>query len=174
MEFLITLVLVALLIFIFYALIFIIIPLFVGASYEGSNSVTTKKIVEFSKIKKGEKIVDLGSGDGRILIEFAKRGAEAHGFEINPFLVLYSKMKIRNLGLKNKAFVHWKSFWKANLGEFDVVVLFQVGYIMKELKEKLKRELKKGSRIVSNNWKFPHWKCKKICKGDTNVYLYEV
>src|SRR3989344_9046692 len=54
-------------------------------------------------IKKGEKVIDLGSGDGRLMIAFAKKGCSVEGVEINPILVLISKIWIRKAGLKDKA-----------------------------------------------------------------------
>jgi len=152
---------------------FIILPVFIGAPFEPTDRKTLRKMIEFSKIKKGEKIVDLGSGNGRIVIEISKLpfDLEVHGFEINPFLVWFSRRKIKSLGLQNKAFIHFGNFWKYNFSDYDVVFLFQVSFIMKNLEKKLKKELKKGSRVVSNTWKFPNWKLKKQ-EGD--VYLYEV
>jgi protein-L-isoaspartate O-methyltransferase len=130
-------------------------------------------MIEFAKVKKGEKIVDIGSGNGKIVIEFAKLDnvKEAHGFEINPLLVFSSRRKINQLGLQHKAKIHWKDFWKQDFSEFDIINTFQIGFIMAKLEKKLKKELKHGSRIVSNTWKFPNLKLKKH-EGD--VYLYEV
>lgn len=128
-------------------------------------------MIEFSNVNKNEKVADLGSGNGKIVIEFAKKGIESHGYEINPFLVWISKKKIKKLFLQDKAFIHWKNFMKEDLSNYDVVCIFQIGYIMGKLKRKLKKELKKGSRIVSNTWKFPNWKPRKQSKG---VYLYQV
>ena len=142
-----------------------------GASYEVTSNDKMKKMIQFAKVRGGEKIADLGSGNGKLVIEFAKRGAEAHGYEINPFLVLLSKWKINREGLRGKAFVHWKSFWKEDLGRFDVVLIFQVGYIMGALEKKLKREARKKIRIVSNNWRFPKLKC---IKEKDKIYYYEI
>jgi|TARA_Y100000310_G_scaffold107162_2_gene105615 protein-L-isoaspartate O-methyltransferase len=130
-------------------------------------------MVEFSKIKKTEKVADLGSGNGKIVVEFAKLPAvkEVHGFEINPFLVWFSRRKIKKLGLQDKAFIHLKNFWNEDLSEYGVISIFQVVFIMKKLERKLKRELKKGSRIVSNTWKFPNLKIKK---HEGKAYLYEI
>ena len=159
-----------LLIFIFF---FILLPLIIGAPFESTNEKTLRKMIKFSKVKKNEKVADLGSGNGKIVIEFAKLPAvaEAHGFEINPFLVWFSKRKIKKLGLENKAFIHWKNFWNQNLSEYDVIIVYQIILIMKKLERKLRKELKKGSRIISNTWKFPNWKPKK---QDRDIYLYEV
>lgn len=144
---------------------------FSGAAFESSNKKTLKKMIEFSKVRKGEKVADLGSGNGKIVIEFAKRGIEAHGFEINPFLVWLSRRKIKKLNLEKKAFIHRKNFWKHNFSKFDLIIIFQVGYVMGKLEKKLKRELKKGSRVISNTWKFPNWKPEK---QEGKVYLYMV
>tara|TARA_Y100000310_G_scaffold340741_1_gene437579 strand:- start:11170 stop:11673 length:504 start_codon:yes stop_codon:yes gene_type:complete len=144
---------------------------FLGAPFWSTNKKTLKKMIEFSKVKKEEKVADLGSGNGKIVIEFAKRGIESHGFEINPFLVWISRRKIKKLNLERKAFIHQKNFWKQNFSQFDIINIFQVGYIMGKLEKKLKRELKKDSRIISNTWEFPNWKPEK---QEGNVYLYKL
>ena len=70
---------ISLLILIFF---FIFLPLIIGAPFESTNKKILRKVIEFSKIKKGEKVADLGSGNGKIVIEFAKLSAvaEVHGF----------------------------------------------------------------------------------------------
>src|SRR3989338_11065972 len=157
--------------FIFWVAVFVVFPLLMGASYEVTQDDKMKKMIKFARIRKGDKVAELGSGNGKLVIEFAKLGAEIHGYEINPFLVLLSKWKINREGLKEKAFVDWKNFWSVNLGEFDVVLTFQVGYIMNTLEKKLKREARKKMRVVSNNWKFPTLKC---LKQEDKVYYYEI
>ena len=151
--------------------ILFLIPWAFGALFQPTSEKQLKNILFLSKVKKGDKVADLGSGDGRIVVEFAKKGAEAHGYEINPFLVFLSRRKIKKLGLQKKAFIHWKNFWKENLGKYGLITLFQVSYVMKKLGEKLEKEAKKKIRVVSHFWKFPQWKEKKT-KGD--VFYYEI
>lgn len=162
---------VVLIAFIFWAATFVIVPLMFGASYETTKDERLKRMIRFAKIKKGDRVAELGSGNGKVLVEFAKLGAEVHGYEINPWMVLLSKWKIRKAGLRGKAFVHWKNFWRVDLGRFDVISTFQVAYVMGPLEKKLKREARKMMRIVSNNWKFPKLKC---LKEDEGVYYYEM
>ena len=116
-------------------------------------------------------MADLGSGDGRILIEFAKKGAIAEGYEINPVLVFIARMKIRRLGLEKKARVFWKSFWREDLSQYKVITVFGIDYIMKRMEKKLYKELSRGSRIIVNLFPFPNKKYKLKKDG---VYLYEV
>src|SRR5690242_17121198 len=79
-----------------------------GGPYAPAALNRIETMVKLLKLKKGQKMVDLGSGDGRIVIEFAKRGIESHGYEINPILVFISRLKIKKLGLSNKAHIHLK------------------------------------------------------------------
>lgn len=173
MNILIFFVVVILILFILAVIIFVIIPLALmfGASFELTDDKTLRIMLKFARVKKGEKVAELGSGDGKLVIAFAKKGAEVHGYEINPFLVLLSKYKIRKEGLKGKAFVHWKNFWNVELGNFDVISVFQVGYVMPRLYKKLKREAKKKIRIVSNTWKFPNL---RLLKEKGGVFYYEI
>ncbi|CEP77410.1 MAG: methyltransferase domain-containing protein [Defluviitoga tunisiensis] len=154
-----------------YFLFFWIIPFSLkGAIYDPSNKEAVKKMVELAQIKPGEKSVDLGSGDGRVVIEFAKKGIQAHGYEINPLLVIISRINIRKAGLKGKAFIHWNNFWKVDLSQYDIITVFQVSFAMDRLEKKLMYELKPGARVISNYWTFPNWRPSKYEK---DVYVYE-
>lgn len=141
-----------------------------GAPYVPTHDKTMKKMVMLLNIKPGEKAVDLGSGDGKIVIALAQAGAEAHGYEINPFLVLWSKMNIKKAGLSGKAFIHWKSFWGADFSSFQVVTIYGITYVMKRLEKKLQKELKQGSRVASNAFTFPQW---NPIQNDNGVHLYK-
>lgn len=141
-----------------------------GAPYVPIHDKTMKKMIEMLSIKPGEKAADLGSGDGKIVIALAQAGAEAHGYEINPFLVLWSKRSIKKTGLKGKAFIHWKSFWGADFSSFRIVTIYGITYVMKRLEKKLQKELKEGSRIASNSFPFPHW---PLSKKELGIYLYK-
>jgi SAM-dependent methyltransferase len=159
----------------FYSIIFVFLiwisGFLFGAPYESTYKKRLERMIKFSNIKKNEKIVDLGSGIGKVVIGYAKKGFKADGYEINPFLVWISRRKIKKLGLEKKAKIYQKNFMNQNLSKYDVVCIFQIWYMMNKLKGKLKKELKKGSRIISNTWKFKGWKPKKEDKG---IYLYEV
>ena len=158
-----------------FAIYFVLIFVFLfatwlfGAPFQPTSDGKVRQILKFAGRVKGKKVLDIGSGDGRIVAAFAKKGAEAHGFEINPFLVLYSKLKMMRLGLRGKAFIHWGSFWLEDFGRYDILVLFQIGYIMKKLERKIGKESKRRTKIISHYWKFPNW---KIIKGKDEIYLY--
>lgn len=153
-----------------FILLFWLSGFFFGAAFQSSSDKELRRIVEFANAKKRDKVVDIGSGTGKVVIEFAKKGIETHGFEINPLLVWISRNKINKFGLEKKAFIHQKNFWKENLNKFDIIIVFQIGYLMGRLEKKLEKELKKETRVISNNWKFPNKKPKKKVR---KVYLYK-
>lgn len=154
-----------------YLVFYVFFPLGRGAIYDPSTPEKTRVIAEVAGVAPGERAVDLGSGDGRVVIALARRGAEAHGWEVNPLLVLRSRRNIRRAGLEGRAFIHWGSFWKADLSGYDLVTVFQVGFIMARLEAKLRRELKPGSRVVSHYWRFPTLRAER---GWADVYLYRI
>jgi SAM-dependent methyltransferase len=139
----------------FFLIFFVFFPLGRGAIYVPSTPEKTLLIAELSGAAGREMAADLGSGDGRIVIALAEKGAEAHGFEVNPILVILSRRKIRRAGLEHRAIIHWKSFWQADLARFDVVTLFQGSFVMRRLGRKLRRELAPGARVVSDYWGLP-------------------
>jgi len=142
-----------------------------GAVYVPADQEVVRKMVKLANPKPGDKFVDLGSGDGRIVIAFARAGAESHGYEVNPLLVWISRRNIRAAGLTGKAFIHGRSFWKQDLSGFNIVAVYGVTYIMRKLKKKLKKESQSGSRLVSYLFEFPGQQPLKKEKG---VYLYKI
>lgn len=149
----------------------LLLPIVLGAPYVPAKHTRVATMVELADIKPGERAVDLGSGDGRIVIAFARAGAEAHGYEINPLLVWRSRRNIRAAGLSRRAFIHWKSFRGVDFSLFNIVSVYGLPGIMKGLEPKLQRDLPPGGRVVSLTFKFPHWP--PVTRRDW-VYLYKV
>ena len=125
-------------------------------------------MVELSEAKPGEKGADLGSGDGRIVIAFAKHGIEMRGYEIDDELIKLSKTNIETANLTN-ASIYEKDFWQEDLSIFNIICCYPMPTIMGRLENKLKEELKPGSRVLLNYFPFKHWKEKMI---KDNIYLY--
>lgn len=175
----------------FYLLYLLIIILVFGsmavASFRAAPFVPTRKkdlerLVELADIKKGDLIYELGSGDGRILFEIAKRyEAKIIGYEISVVPYLVSKIR---LWLLNNIFVHklrgeiqilYKDFYLQNLKRADVVICFLIPKAMKELAPKFKQELKKDSRVVSYVFPIKSITPKEISKptrSSNPIYLY--
>ena len=115
-------------------------------------------------------MVDLGSGDGRLVIACARAGANVIGLELNPFLVWLSRLLVRQARVQERAMVRRVNFWHQDLSNFSLVLVFGVGgRMMQELEAKLQQELKVGSRVVSNGFQLPTW---PLAARDGSLYLY--
>jgi methylase of polypeptide subunit release factors len=128
-----------------------------GAVYVPSADDRIAAMMKLAKITSKTKVAELGSGDGRVMIAFAKKGAHVTGFEINPILVKKSKKNIARAGFTKQCIVEWKSFWDVDLSEFTTVMIYGIPYIMDDLAQKFRRELKPGCQILSNAFELPGW-----------------
>lgn len=135
-----------------------------------SSTDRLNTMIELSSVKPGQKTLDLGSGDGRVVIAMAKAGAEAHGFEVDPKLIEEARKNIAEEGLEGKAFIYSKNFWDGDLGEYDVVTVYGITSIMGRLEAKLKNELRPNAKVVSNYFTFPNWEPEEVKE---KVYLYK-
>lgn len=122
-------------------------------SFRRKNKNKIQSIIDFvSAIAPGKKMADIGSGDGRVVMEFAKKGFDSTGIEFNPFLVFWSRINIKRLGLKNAKILR-QNFWKADFSNYDVVYIFQLTSVNLLLIDKLKKELKTGAIVISAGFK---------------------
>ncbi|KKR86474.1 hypothetical protein A2875_04140 [Candidatus Gottesmanbacteria bacterium RIFCSPHIGHO2_01_FULL_46_14] len=151
-------------------LIFFLVLAFVtGAPYVPSTNPVARSMIDLAHIKNGMIVYDLGSGDGKLLLLAAAKGAHAIGIEINPYLVLLSK--IRTFG--KKISVHWGSFWHADLRDSDILFIYLLPWRMEKLAKLLTTRAKPGALVVSNSFIFPNW---KIIRQDkvNHVYVFRI
>lgn len=115
---------------------------------------TTPKLAriecKLAKVKKGDIIYDLGSGEGTALIIATKEfGATGVGIEIDPFRAFLSKVKIRFADLADKIEIRRDSFWNQNISEATVVFMYLIPKTLVKLRPKFLKELKPGTRVVT-------------------------
>lgn len=115
-------------------------------------------------------MIDLGSGDGRIPIAFAKQGIQATGIEYNPDLVKKSLENVKKEHLTNLVAIKEADFWETKIDTFDVIVVFGMQSIMNRLKVKIDNEAKKGAKVLSNVFQFHKLKLIKT-KNDVHLYI---
>lgn len=154
-------------------ILFLLISFVTGAPFVPSQTRTAVQMITMAHLKKGMKIYDLGSGEGRLLELAAAYGAKAVGFEINPFLVLYTKCKFIFSRNRQNLAVHWSNFWKAKFGDADVIFIYLIPWRMEQFETFIKKEVKPGTLVVSNSFVFPHL---KLLRSDpaAHVYVFEV
>lgn len=170
----------ALLIGIIFQLLFAVFFLFLclsfitGAPFVPSTGKTSRRMIELGEISQSDVIYDLGSGDGRLLFMAAKKGAKkVVGLEINPMLVLFTNIRKLFTPYRTVIGCYWKNYWVTPLHDADVVFVYLLPWKMEKLAHKLQKELKPGTRIVSNSFIFPHWPM--ITADETHhVYVFKI
>ena len=133
-----------------------------GSPFARTRRGRTDRMLELAGVKPGELLLDLGSGDGSVLIAATRRGARAVGVEINPFFVWYSRWRIRRNGLAHLARVERGDLFNHPIGQADIVFMFLLPRAIEGLRERLSAEAKPGSRIVSHLFPISGWTPQKI------------
>ena len=130
----------------------------VGAGWEPTSRKKVRRMLDLSEVGPSDVVYDLGSGDGRVVMEAARSyGARAVGVEADPLRVLYSRMSVSVRHLDGRVRVVWGNFFHTDLSDATVVTLFLTQGTNRRLKEKLLSELKPGARVVSYVWTFEDW-----------------
>jgi cyclopropane fatty-acyl-phospholipid synthase-like methyltransferase len=148
------------------------------APYVASPSRVVDKMLEMAKVKPGDTVYDLGSGDGRILIAAAERHAQAIGIEINAKLVAAATDEIARAGLSDRAKVIQGDVMTTDFSAATVITLYMDTGSNAKLRPQLEKYLKPGARIVSHDYEIPGWKPVKVEKTEEKqphtIYLYEI
>jgi SAM-dependent methyltransferase len=138
-----------------------------GAPYFPSLKPHMKAALELLDLKKGQTVYDLGCGDGRFLKAAAKKGLNAVGYELNPFMFVYSWLTTRKYRKQIK--VQWGNFWKADISKADAIFVFLLDKYMKQLDEKIKSS-GKHIKLASHTFEIPG---KKAVAKEYGVFLYK-
>lgn len=149
----------------------------VGVPFVGTKKQFLDEIFKEIKLKRKQTLVELGSGDGRVLIYASKKfGLKSIGYEINLILVCLSRILIY-LSHAKTAKVLNKSFYNANIQNADIIFLFLMTKTIKKIFPKLEKEVKKGAIIISHGFKIPGFEKNqvKVIKRDPfSTYFYRI
>ncbi|XP_052888501.1 ATP synthase subunit C lysine N-methyltransferase [Anopheles moucheti] len=123
----------------------------------------------------GSRLLDIGSGDGRIVIAAARTqpSIKADGVELNPWLVYYSRLAALRNGVFNRTSFFRKDLWKFSLAPYDHIVIFGVEQMMEDLEKKILSEAAPGTTVIACRFPFPSMKTvDRIEEGVDSVWLY--
>jgi SAM-dependent methyltransferase len=141
-----------------------------GAPWVPTKLGKARRMLEMAEVGPGDVVYDLGCGDGRLIILAARRyGARAVGIEIDPLRYAWCQALITVLGLRGRVRVIYGDLFSKDLGEADVVTCYLLQETNRKLQEKFVRELRPGTRIVSNAFTFPQL---HLLRHDEQAHLY--
>ncbi len=142
-----------------------------GAPYLPIMRRPAVDLLDLAELQRGDTLIDLGSGDGRLLKLAAQRGARAIGYEINPWLYLISL--INCYSHRDLIEIHLADYWRVKLPVADVICVFLIQRYMGRLDAKLSKELTRPTILVSYVFSLPDRKPSKTTK-DAFRYDYQI
>ena len=136
-----------------------------------------KKMIQLADLKSGQTLFDLGAGDCRLVILTAQETeASAVGVEMRDDLIERARSEIKKLSLESRVRMIHDDFFNVDLGKADAVTLYLTTSGNERLRPKLERELKKGAKVISHDFRVGNWKPSVVYNellGHT-IYSYEV
>jgi ubiquinone/menaquinone biosynthesis C-methylase UbiE len=126
--------------------------------YLPTTDEAVQAMLKLAEVKSSDVVYDLGCGDGRIVIAAAKTyGAHGVGIDINPDRIREANENAHKAGVEKLVRFEESDLFKADIHEATVVALFLLNTVNLSLRPKLLRDLKPGTRIVSNTFKMGDW-----------------
>lgn len=154
-----------------------------GGPYVPTPNMVVDRMLDFAKVGASDHVIDLGSGDGVIVITAGyRRNASGYGVDIDEELVRLSNQRAKNLGLGNRIRFEARDIFVTDVSKATVVTLYLLPEFMQRLRSKLFAELRPGTRIVSHDYHFEQWmhddevtfeaQEKEMITGDPSATLY--
>lgn len=140
----------------------------VDVPYVPTTEAAVKAMLKLAEVKRTDIVYDLGCGDGRIVIAAAKEySAHGVGIDINPERIQEAKENAAKAGVENLVRFEENDLFDADIHEATVVTLFLLNSVNVRLRPKLLKDLKPGTRVVSNTFGMGDWKPdKELMVGD--------
>lgn len=152
----------------------IVLPAMVGGAYSPTRSRAVKKMLEHARIQPGDVLVDLGAGDGRILLHAARKyGIPVVGIEIDPLRWCYCRLRLGLSGVRHLATVRLANFFDVDLSFATVVTFYLSQAAADKLKAKFEAELPDGARVVSYRRPIRGWN-PTLYDPEDDVYVYTI
>lgn len=138
-----------------------------GAPFLPTLKRQVPKALELLDLKPGQTLLELGCGDGRVLIAAAQVGINSIGYELNPILALIAWLRTRKY--KGHVIVVWGNYWKKKWPKTDGIFVFLLDPYMEKLNNKIIQDCKSSVKLVSFAFKIPSLKIDRELDG---LYLY--
>lgn len=143
--------------------------------YVPTPHVVVEEMLRLANVKSDDFVMDLGSGDGRILIAAVRKfGARGVGVDLDPDRIAESDYNAQLQGVSDRVAFHRGDLFKFEIGEASVVTMYLLPSVNIRLRPRLLRELKPGTRIVSHDFDMEDWRPDQKSTVRKNVFLWIV
>jgi SAM-dependent methyltransferase len=133
-----------------------------------------EKMLEMAEVDENDIVYDLGSGDGRIVIAAAQRGAHGVGIDINPERIQEGVQNAQLAGVFDQVEFREQDIFESDIHQASVVTLYLLSTVNRELRPKLLQELDPGTRVVSHAFSMGDWEPDRTASVRNNTIYYWV
>jgi SAM-dependent methyltransferase len=133
------------------------------------------KMLDITNVGPGDYVIDLGSGDGRIVIAAAKRGAVGHGIDLNPVRVKEADENAVKAGVANRVVFMEGDLFEADISNATVITMYLLSTVNLKLRPELIEKLRPGTRVVSHSFSMGEWEADEhAVVNNRNVYFWVI
>lgn len=144
-------------------------------AYVPTPDFAVKEMLDIANVGPGDYVIDLGCGDGRIVIAAAKRGAFGHGVDLDPQRIKEARENALKAGVADRVIFEVENIFDTDFSRANVITMYLFPTINVKLRPTLLEKLEPGSRIVSHDFKMDEWEADKFVKMNHHaVYFWVV
>lgn len=143
--------------------------------YVPTPDEVVEKMLNITNVGPGDYVIDLGSGDGRIVIAAAKKGAVGHGVDLNPQRVEEANKNARDAGVFDRVVFFEGDLFEADISKASVITMYLLSSVNLKLRPVLLKELRPGTRIVSHSFSMGEWEADEhVQVNNRHVYYWVI
>ena len=143
--------------------------------YVPTPNEVVEKMLDAANVGPGDYVIDLGSGDGRIVIAAAKRGAFAHGVDIDPQRIREANANAREAGVEDKVVFVEGNIFETDFSQASVLTMYLLNSVNLKLRPKILESLQPGARVVSHSFNMNEWRAdQNFNVNHSTIYFWEI
>jgi ubiquinone/menaquinone biosynthesis C-methylase UbiE len=146
--------------------------------YVGTSAAAVQQMIELARLRAGDVVYDLGCGDGRIVIAAVQvPGVRGVCVEIDPALVRLGRDEVEKAGVADKIKFVQGDIFEVPIEDATVVMLYLLREVNLRLRPRLWKELRPGTRVVSNTFDMGDWEPERqvtVPPGPTTIYRWTI
>lgn len=133
-----------------------------------------ERMLDLTDVESSDYVIDLGSGDGRIVIAAAKRGASGHGIDLDPERIAEARENAKKNGVADQIMFMEGNIFDTDFSEASVITMYLLPSVNKKLRPELIEKLQPGTQVVSHSFDMGSWKADKKVVVKNNGRSHDV
>lgn len=142
--------------------------------YVPTPNDVVERMLDLADVGQGDYVIDLGSGDGRIVIAAANRGAVGHGVDLNPTRVDEARENAEEAGVSDRVMFLQGDIFETDFSDASVITMYLLSSVNEKLRPSLLENLRPGTRVVSHSFSMGDWQADDEIRHENRTLYYWV